>query len=35
MLVRILRAYDLPEILMLLAATVCVVVSIAYVLGTV
>jgi hypothetical protein len=32
MLVRILRTYELPEILMLAAATLCVVVSI-YLLG--
>jgi hypothetical protein len=30
MLVRILRTYELPEILMLVAATFCVVVSVAY-----
>jgi hypothetical protein len=30
-----LRSYDLPEIMMLAAATGCVVVSIAYVLGVV
>jgi hypothetical protein len=30
MLVRILRTYELPEILMLTAATLCVVVIIAY-----
>ena len=35
MLVRILRAYELPDILMLAAATLCVVVSIVYVLGTI
>jgi hypothetical protein len=33
MLVRILRTYELPEILMLAAATLCVVVSVAYLLG--
>ena len=33
MLVRILRAYELPEIVMLAAATLCVVVSVAYLLG--
>jgi hypothetical protein len=33
MLVRILRTYELPEILMLAAATLCVVVSITYLLG--
>ena len=33
MLVRILRTYELPEILMLAAATLCVVASVAYVLG--
>jgi len=33
MLVRILRAYALPEILMLAAATLCVVVSVTYLLG--
>jgi hypothetical protein len=32
MLVRILRTYELPEILMLVAATLCVVVS-AFLLG--
>jgi hypothetical protein len=32
MLVRVLRTYDLPEILMLVAATLCVVISIAYLL---
>jgi hypothetical protein len=32
MLVRILRTYELPEILMLMAATLCVVMSI-YLLG--
>jgi hypothetical protein len=32
MLVRVLRTYDLPEILMLAAATLCVVISIAYLL---
>jgi hypothetical protein len=30
MLVRILRTFELPEILMLTAATLCVVVSAAY-----
>jgi hypothetical protein len=33
MLVRILRTYALPEILMLAAATFCVAVSITYLLG--
>jgi hypothetical protein len=33
MLVRILRTYELPEFLMLAAATLCVVVSVAYLLG--
>ena len=33
MLVRILRTYELPEILMLAAVTLCVVVSVAYLLG--
>jgi hypothetical protein len=33
MLVRILRAYELPEILMLAAATLCVVVGATYLLG--
>ena len=33
MLVRILRAYKLPEILMLAAATLFVVVSVTYLLG--
>jgi hypothetical protein len=33
MLVRIFRTYELPEILMLAAATLCVVVSITYLLG--
>jgi hypothetical protein len=30
MMVRILRTYELPEILMLAAATLCVVSSVAY-----
>jgi hypothetical protein len=33
MLVRILRTYELPEILMLTTATLCVVVSVAYLSG--
>ena len=33
MLVRILRAYELPEILMLAVDTLCVVVSVTYLLG--
>ena len=33
MLVRILRTYELPEILMLAVATVCVVVSVVYLAG--
>jgi hypothetical protein len=33
MLVRILRAYELPEILMLAAATLCGVVGVTYLLG--
>jgi hypothetical protein len=33
MLVRILRACELPEILMLAAATLCVVVGVTYLLG--
>jgi len=33
MLVRILRTYELPEILMLAAAALCVVVSVTYLLG--
>jgi hypothetical protein len=33
MLVRILRTYELPEILMLAAATLCAVVSVTYLLG--
>jgi hypothetical protein len=33
MLVRILRTYELPEILMLAVATLCVVISVAYLLG--
>ena len=33
MLVRILRTYELPEILMLAAAALCAVVSVAYLLG--
>ena len=33
MLVRILRTYELPEILMLAAATLCVVVSVTYLWG--
>jgi hypothetical protein len=33
MLVRILRTYELPEILMLAAATLCVVVSVVYLSG--
>ncbi len=33
MLVRIVRTYELPEILMLAAAMLCVVVSVAYLLG--
>jgi hypothetical protein len=33
MLVRILRTYELPEFLMLAAATLCVVVSVAYLSG--
>jgi hypothetical protein len=32
MLVRILRTYELPEILTLAAATLCVVVSVTYLL---
>ncbi len=35
MLVHILKSYDLPEILFLAAATLCAVVSVAYVLGMV
>ena len=34
MFIRVLKTYDLPEIMMLASATLCVVVSIAYVLGT-
>ena len=33
MLVRILRTYQLPEILMVAAATLCVVLSVAYLSG--
>jgi hypothetical protein len=33
MLVRIFRAYELPEILMLAAATLCIVVGFTYLLG--
>jgi hypothetical protein len=33
MLVRILRTYELPEILILAAATLCVAVSVGYLLG--
>jgi hypothetical protein len=33
MLLRILKTYELPEILMLAAATFCVVVSVTYFLG--
>ena len=33
MLVRILKTYDLPEIMMLAAATLCMVVSVAFVFG--
>jgi hypothetical protein len=35
MFVRILKSYDLPEIMMLAAGTLCVVVSVAYMLGAV
>ena len=35
MLVRILKSYDLPEILFLTSATLCAVVSVAYLLGMV
>jgi len=35
MFIRILRSYDFPEIMMLAAATACVVISVAYVLGAV
>jgi len=34
MFVQILRSYDIPEILMLAAASLCVFAGIAYVLGT-
>jgi hypothetical protein len=33
MLVRILRTYELPEILILAAATLCVAVGVAFLLG--
>ncbi len=34
MLVRILKAHDFPEIMILASATLCIVVSVAYVFGT-
>ncbi len=34
MLMRILRSYDIPEVLVLAAATLWAVVSIGYVIGT-